>query len=450
MKKGILFLVLLCITTVILGCAKPSDSTLSKMDNNLLEDNTIKTPEITEPAKPIEGAAEDAAKENETDSEDTVVSDALLSELYLPVAATDYVSEEMLQNAILNEGNLARLAAVMRKAKNGEKVTVAVMGGSITQGSSAAYGNAYANHFEKWWLEAFPEAELEFINAGIGATNSYLGVHRADRDLLAYHPDVVVLEFSVNDSDSMFYQESYEDLIRKILKEENNPAIIQLFMTMEDGTSAQAIHGHLGFWYELPRISYREAVLKEIEKGTFTWKDISPDNIHPNDKGHAIVGELLWAYLNKVYAKLDTITEEVEPFTKAPFLQETYIDATILDSSNLEPVSLGSFTKEKVYSQFPNNWRTSSGSDAIVFETEAKNIGIMFYKTVNGKSGQFDVYVDGEFVRTLNGDFTGGWGNYAETIEVYRSTDKKMHRIEIKKSEASTGDEFALLALLIS
>ncbi len=456
-----LFMLFASSTLLLIACSKNSSNStqetiLENSSQDTLSENSTRDT-VTEnstvlTAAPTEVPEEITAKESMVQSQETDTNKVLptLSPDQLVQASTDYASAEMVTNAILNEGDLARLAAVMKKARDGEEITVAVIGGSITQGSSASNNNGYANVFSKWWTDTFPDTKVNFVNAGIGATTSYLGVHRADKDLLAYQPDVVVVEFSVNDSDSLFYKETYEDLIRRILIAENNPAVIQLFMTQEDGTSAQAVHLHVGFWYNLPRISYREAILKEIEKGTFTWDEISPDNIHPNDKGHAMVGEILWGYLNSVYAKLDTITEEVTPLTKEPQFTEGYIDATILDSSNITPVSLGSFEIAKVFAPFPNNWTTNGGKEAIVFETEAQNIGIMYYKTVDGRSGQYDVYVDGVKVWTLNADFTGGWGNYADSVEVYKSKEKKLHKIEIRKSDASTGDVFSILGLLIS
>ncbi len=369
----------------------------------------------------------------------------------LPKANTDYVTEEMYKNAVMADGNLARLAKAMNKAKAGEEVTVAVIGGSITQGSSASnVENSYANHFYQWWKAAFPNTEINFVNAGVGGTTSYLGVHRADTDLLVHEPDVVIVEFSVNDSNTLFFKETYEDLVRKILKADNSPAVLLLYTTMEDGTSAQMNGLMVGFSYDLARISYREMVLKEIEKGSFTWKDISPDNIHPNDRGHALIGEVLWGYLNSVYANLDNLSDEIEPLTTEPFFSEAYIDATILDNTSIQPILMGSFEKASVNDRFKNNWKTTSGDASIIFETEAQNIGIMFLKTVDGKSGQFDVYVDDVFCQTLNADFKGGWGNYQETIEVYRSKQKQLHKIEIRKNPNSTGDVFSILGLLIS
>lgn len=381
----------------------------------------------------------------------TVVPTSSVLNMNLPQPSTDYVTDEMYKNAVLNEGNLARLATVMKKAQNGEEITIAVIGGSITQGSAASNSEkCYGSLFYEWWKEAFPDTKVNFINAGIGATTSYLGVHRIDKDLLSKNPDVFVVEFSVNDSNTLFYKETYEDLVRRILKQDNMPAVIQLMMTMEDGTSAQTQHLLVGFTYNLPRISYGQAVLKEIANESFTWDDISPDNIHPNDMGHAIVGEILWDYLGNVYEKLDTITEEPSPMEVKPLFREAYTDATILDSSNLEPVSYGSFTKANVFDRFNNDWQTISGDEGIIFEVEAQNIGIMFYKTVDGKNGQFDVNIDGEFAWKLDANFSGGWGNYAETVEVYRSAEKKKHQIEIKKADDSTGDVFSILGLLIS
>ena len=61
------------------------------------------------------------------------------------------------------------------------------------------------------------EMSFQMRYAGIGGTNSYLGVHRVDEHLLAYKPDVVIVEFSVNDTDKTMNKYSYDSLVRKIL-----------------------------------------------------------------------------------------------------------------------------------------------------------------------------------------------------------------------------------------
>jgi lysophospholipase L1-like esterase len=117
----------------------------------------------------------------------------------------------------------------MAKAQRGEKITVAVIGGSITAGAKASVpGKRYGNLVADWWRETFPKAEVAFVNAGIGATGSNYGALRASRDLLSHRPDFVVVEYSVNDGDTQEAAETLEGLIRQILSQPNTPAVVEL------------------------------------------------------------------------------------------------------------------------------------------------------------------------------------------------------------------------------
>lgn len=368
-------------------------------------------------------------------------------------AECSYVTPDMYERATsYAQGDLSRLADVMRRAKDGEDITIGVIGGSITQGYSASDMNttSYASLLRDWWVETFPDSQITFINAGVGGTSSYLGVHRVYEDLLVYEPDFVVVEFSVNDGNGNFYKKSYENLVRRILTSESEPAVMLLFMTMEDGTSAQDTDAAVGFGYSLPMLSYRNAVLDEIKAGNFTWADISPDNIHPNDRGHAIVGELFDLYLSSVYYELDEMEEEITPFNVSVITKEIYMDAVLLDSRDIAPDTFGSFAEQNVNYTYPNDWYTEDGDEGIIFTVEAANIGIMYGRFTNGRGGQFEVYIDGEYIMTLDADFPGGWGNSIETTEVYTSSEKSTHTIEIRKKEDSEGNVFALLGLLVS
>ncbi len=365
---------------------------------------------------------------------------------------TDYLTDEMYERATqFMEGDLTRLAKAMRKAQAGEEITVGVIGGSITEKYSASsYDKCYASYVQMWWEERFPDTKVNFVNAGIGGTSSYLGVHRADEDLLYAKPDVVVVEFSVNDGNDNFFKKSYDNLVRKIMFEDQEPAVMLLFTTQENGTNAQVNDSLIGFSYKLPMLSYANAVLPSIKAGEFTWKDISPDNVHPNDRGHAIIGEIMYRYLNDVYARLDEISEEVTPFTEKSVTKEIYLDAALLDSDDIKPVSAGSFEEKQVNWYLPNNWYTSTGEEAIIFEVEAANIGIAYQRDTKGTYGQYEVYIDGEYVRTLDGYFKNGWGSTLQPDEVYLSDEPAKHTIEIRKAADSTGSEFAIIALLVS
>lgn len=370
--------------------------------------------------------------------------------LNLPTLNLGHTTEDMIRRAVVNPGNTARLADAMKRAQAGKKITIGTIGGSITQGTAASTTDErYANRALQWWAKTFPKAQLDFVNAGIGATDSYIGVHRVDADLLSKKPDVVIVEFSVNDTDAALNLQTYDSLVRKILQAENHPAVILLFTTQEDGTSLQGTHMQIGSAYNLPMISYKNAVLPEIEAGKFTWKDISPDNIHPNSVGHGIIGELLWSYFNSVYAKLDQIDTSDLTFTATPVTKDLYAKGQLLDSKTLTPKTMQGFEQAEVSNQFPNDWTTKEGGE-LTFEVTGSNIGVLYYKTVDGKSGQYCVYVDDRLIQVLDGDFTGGWGNYAQAQQVYTSDTPSTHTVTIKQLEGTDLTQFTVLGLLVS
>lgn len=375
---------------------------------------------------------------------------------------TDFVKDSDMDNALmLNKYSDANAVAdVMRKAAKGEKITIACIGGSITQGtiSNGAKDkeykeqigwNAYANLFFDWWKKAYPDTEVECINAGIGATGSYLAMHRVQKDVLDKKPDLVLVEFSVNDAGVKNHQYYYENLIRTIRGSEGNPAVMLLFMAQTNGSSAQNTHQELGIYYNLPMISYGDMIRPMMKENIYTAEELSGDTVHPSVLGHAIVGETLWKYLNDISAHLDTIAEEGDYTLKDALHEREYSACEILDSLTIEPEAMGNFEPGKKYAPYPNDWTTTDGSE-ITFKATFKSLGAIYFRLKNGKGAKYDVYVDDEKVGMLNGDFKGGWGSYGEAEEVYFSDEAKEHTVTFRKAENSTGDIFTLCGLMIS
>lgn len=380
----------------------------------------------------------------------TMTTEAVPTE---PVDLSKGLTDAMYERAVVSEGNKARLAKAMKKAANGEDITVDVIGGSITQGSSATdHNNCYAELFHKYWVEKFPQSNVNFVNAGIGGTNSYLGVHRVDTQLLDSKPDAVIVEFSVNDTDKLMNKYSYDSLVRKILNCDSQPAVMLLFTTQEDGTSLWETHKEIGAAYDLPMLSYRAVVYPEVSAGTLDWKDISPDNIHPNDEGHKLIGQLVSRYLDSVYDDLDNIDDSSVAFDTPAYTADYYKEAKMLGASDITPQEISGFEQggNSVYPElFPDNFVTE-GEGYLKFETECKCLGFFYLKKVDGKGGKYDVYVDGERKGTLDADFKGGWGNYGETQQILISKDSEKHTVEIKLAEGSTNTSLTILGIMES
>lgn len=354
------------------------------------------------------------------------------------------------------------LGAVMRKAEAGEPVSIVCIGGSITQGtiSNGAKDSeilksgeipskkAYADIFFEWWKERFPDTKFNFVNAGIGGTDSYLGVHRLKQDVLEHEPDLVLVEYSVNDGNDNFHKITYDNLIYNLLNDDSAPAVMLLFMAQTNGASSQGNHVLVGFHYSIPMVSYANVMSDMTETGRFSEKELSGDQVHPSALGHAVTGEILWNYLNSVY---EVRGELGEPDTGAVSVltKRVYVNARILDNDDIVPDELGDFAENKVCGEFPGGW-SCDGEGGIVFTASFSRLGILYYATIDGTCGRFEVLVDGEHVQTINADFSGGWGNAIMTSEVYASGEETVHTVEIRREADSTGNIFHLLGLMTS
>ena len=75
------------------------------------------------------------------------------------------------------------------------------------------------------------EENIHYVKAGVGGTPSELGMLRYHRDVCrdgAVEPDIVVVEFAVNDLGDETQGECYDSLVRMILGAKNAPAVILL------------------------------------------------------------------------------------------------------------------------------------------------------------------------------------------------------------------------------
>lgn len=110
----------------------------------------------------------------------------------------------MIARSLLSLGNPFRMKKVIEKAKQGEDVTLAFIGGSITQGAGAVpiHRECYAWKTCCAFKDRFGVGEnVHYLKAGVGGTPSELGMIRFERDVLRKQekPDLIVIEFAVND-----------------------------------------------------------------------------------------------------------------------------------------------------------------------------------------------------------------------------------------------------------
>jgi len=126
-----------------------------------------------------------------------------------PNAAADFPPRTAVECRV--RGGLPNFFA---KLAAGDAVRIAYLGGSIT----AQPG--WRVFSRKWFQEQYPRASIREINAAIGGTGSDLGVFRLRHDVLRFKPDLLFVEFAVNDGGAPpdRIQKTMEGIVRQAWK----------------------------------------------------------------------------------------------------------------------------------------------------------------------------------------------------------------------------------------
>ena len=364
----------------------------------------------------------------------------------------------------MDEKKLWKLAACMRRASAGEKMTVGFLGGSITQGSAASSPEkCYAYRVYDWWRKHFPQAEPAYVNAGIGGTGSHFGAARAAEDLLIYQPDVVVIDFSVNDCDMPFFQETFEGVLRRVLGWPSQPAVLVLNNVFYDtGVSAQEEHNAVAKHYGVPWVSIRDTVWHRMREGVYSREELTPDGLHPGDRGHELVAAEVIRVLEEARALCGA-----EPLhtgrpgassLPAPLTANAYEHARRLDIRTLFPRLLGfrvdTARKAGYHDFFRNGWIGRWAGDRLEVRIECSCLAVQYRRTIGRPALSARLVLDGqeESAVLLDGNFDEDWGDCLALQPVLHHGEAGEHRIivEIPETEEKNAAPFYLLAFIVA
>ena len=362
--------------------------------------------------------------------------------------------KDMVQRSFVQFGNTYRLEKKLAQAMNGEKTTVAYIGGSITEGVGGDEENCYAKLSFNYIAENYGTGDnFEYVNAGVSGTPSILGNLRVKKDVLDYNADIVFVEFAVNDGMDNIYKESYESLLRTVLSQENEPAVILLFTVTKSGHTCQEYMKQLGEYYELPMISVPDAICPEIEAGKMTWADYSNDEAHPNMEGHKLVADFIANYFNQLKFR-DMVESEYilkptakfgNPYENA-FLAEADYDNS---NENLIIEDTGSFTvEEKQIADFKKGaWVYSGeGSEPLKMTVKGNSLFLVCKRYSSDTMGKFEVYINGSKAAVIDTNQADGWGDpwAFQVIKWQRVKDMEVEIIPTADSEGKTIEIYAI------
>ena len=366
---------------------------------------------------------------------------------------------------------MTRLKNLMKRAANGESLVIGFLGGSITQGSlSSTPKTCYAYLVYEWWKKSFPNAAFSFVNGGIGGTTSHYGGARAWKDVLCYRPDIVTVDFSVNDDANEFFEETYEGTLRRLLAAPSSPAVVVLNNVFYDtGKNAQDYHNRIADHYGIPHVSIKDTVYPDVESGKIVRADITPDNLHPNDKGHRLVADEICKLLDSIKAEVEEETiageniegkstkTEASVLLPAPLTENAYEHSRLIQIQDNEAILDGFLVdpieKKGMLDIFKNGWTAAHTNDKISFEIECSCLAVQYRKSVQQPVPKAKAVIDGDEAHAviLDGNFTEDWGDCLYLEPLLHHAEKKVHKIEIIVTDAKDiVRPFYLVSLIVS
>lgn len=292
------------------------------------------------------------------------------------------------------------------KLKHDKKLRIAFFGGSITQGAGASDPEKYSYRAKtlKWFREKYPSADITEIYAAIGGTGTAYGVFRCETDVLKYNPDLVFVEFAVNDNG-----DSYEKVLlqtktifKKILDHNPYADIVILFSSAEEvmeyvekgieftARSAQTAAAHA---YGIPTVDHGAALHAHIRRSGRDVCEFIPDTLHPNDEGYDVISKCIISRLEEMTScdAPDSLTKKAVPNESYP-----YEGAYIADPSTLTNLKCDGFELKEASAneRFEKYLSASALGSSFSFDFEGTAFGFIW--APGFFSADVSVQIDGE------------------------------------------------------
>lgn len=362
------------------------------------------------------------------------------------------------------------LGNTQKKLTSAEPTRIAYMGGSITE------QEGWRVLTQEWFKENYPDAELVEIPAGLGGTNSELGAYRVGRDVIQHNPDLVFIEFAVNNGVTQRkpLTEAMEGIIRQIWKA--NPAtdicfvytISDKFMPYtEEGKyfSKAAAHmekiaDHYGIpsinmAYEVPKLAADGKLLLHAKKPTTKEEEEALDGkiLFAGDGVHPYIATGHPVYFEQVQAALPGFLEaEPEEKRKLP----NPMEPNNLEDAQMVPISSatldGNWQKidfsqadhlRRVESKTSELWQASEKGDTLSFRFRGTHAGL--YGVLGPDSGVFTASVDGKSREQIMFDKYCAYPRMTGVVLASGLDGEEIHRVEIEYLDKKLDKEELLL-----
>lgn len=193
------------------------------------------------------------------------------------------------------------VAKTIADLENGCDVAIVAFGDSITAGYAVRRG------FPSFWRsilqEKYPEARIEMINSGVCGDTTLDGLARLEWSVLSYQPDLVTINFGINDCvlglGRQEFRANLTQIVRRIRSDTGSEVLLLSSQPLETAPYDRLVLDYYRAIEEVARqmdagfVDVYGAWMRRVDQGTALSSLIIPGLDHPNEEGYRIIAEEL-------------------------------------------------------------------------------------------------------------------------------------------------------------
>jgi acyl-CoA thioesterase-1 len=162
----------------------------------------------------------------------------------------------------------------------------------------------------------YPALNLLPVNTGMSGDNSRDGLRRLNRDVLQYSPDLVTINFGINDAFSGISADQFTQNLERMAQEIRASGCSHIvFLSSEAIPEPWAEKQVLPFWDAMRKAAEKTGNvyadvhnrwLRELEAERAVSNLTIPGDLHPSEEGHRLIAEAVFEAIQE-HGLLDSL-----------------------------------------------------------------------------------------------------------------------------------------------
>jgi len=194
-----------------------------------------------------------------------------------------------------------KLEKTLSKLATGDPLRIVALGDSLTYGWMAARG--YLDFLKEMLAAKYPRSVVDIINRGIPGDTAEGGLHRLAEHVLKAGPDLVLVQFALNDAFTGHTPERFkhniQNIIRTIRAGSSSETLLLISVALGTADENRYIEPYYAGLDEIagqedvPLVRVHSYWQKKIAEGVDCSGLVQADGVHPTVAGYCLMAEAM-------------------------------------------------------------------------------------------------------------------------------------------------------------